>query len=532
MSPNRPHRITRPHAETLEPRTVPSAVMAGQYASFFWPSNQIPYVIDPSIKNPAAVVEAVNEYNDETTLQWIPRTNQNDYVDFSYTNVPSLNETMVGDLGGAHYVFLDTPTVPPTLHEMGHVLGLLHEQSRQDASNYITVNYQNLEAGAAYLWEPGDPKNMRDVGPYDYDSIMQYNGYIGSANGQPVATEINGTPLPQNTKLSAEDISTLDSLYPAAAGQAQVPRQVSAEAISSDQIQITWADTNSGQATYTVERAVAGQAFQAIATLPAGSTSYVDDQVAGTLYEYMIVATTAANMPAVSQIVYAGTASANPTNLVATTSAGTVNLSWSDHTNGTASYVVEEAVLSADVTINGGAFSPVGYLDPGSTTFTVPAANLSYNLLKFQVYAEVGFNTGRDPLWISGDSNIVTVGSLAPPPPPPPPHPVAPEILGVVAVGHSRKKVSSVTIAFNEAMVSGSVSNSALYSVLGAVTKRKKTVYSRKIKIGSVGYNGAADTVLIKLAAPFQGLILVSVSGLVEAVDGASSDSSFSAVVR
>ena len=470
----------------------------------FWPTNQIPYVIDPSIKDSAAVIEAVNEYNDQTTLQWIPRTNQVDYVDFSYNPVPGLELATEGHLGGEEFVFLNILSVPPILHEMGHVAGLMHEQLRTDASNYIIINYQNLEPGFVSQWVSDNPRNVQDIGPYDYDSIMQYSSNIGSANGQLVATEINGALLPSNTKLSAEDISTLNSLYPAQSEQAHVPRQVSAHAISSDQIQIDWSDTNSGQATYIVERAVAGQAFQVIATLPAGSTSYVDDQVGGTLYEYMIVATTAAKLPAVSQIVFAGTASADPSNLAATVSAGTINLSWSDHSGGTASYVVEEAALNTAVTINGGAFSPVGYLDPGSTTFTVPgvsAADLSYNLLKFQVYAGVGFNSGRDPLWISGDSNTATVGSLVPPPPPPPPPPVAPQILGVVAVGHSRKRVSSVTIAFNEAMVPGSASSSALFSVFGGVLKRKKTVFSRKIKIGSLSYNSAVNTISINWRA-------------------------------
>ena len=55
-----------------------------------------------------------------------------------------------------------------------------------------------------------------------------------------------------------------------------------------------------------LESAVANATFEPIATLPVGSTSFIDDHAAGaTLYEYMIVAATAANVPAVSQIVYA-----------------------------------------------------------------------------------------------------------------------------------------------------------------------------------------------------------------------------------
>jgi hypothetical protein len=534
MPSKRSARARRPSLERIEPRTVLSAVIA--YPQSIWPTNQIPYVIDPSIKDPLEIIEAINEYNDQTTTQWIPRTNQTDYVDFKYVDLPGLDEAEVGDHhDGEQYVALNNADLTYiVLHEMGHALGLLHEQSRLDASQYILINYQNLFPGDAAVWQPDSPSEVKDVGPYDYSSIMEYNGYIGSANGLPVATELNGTPLPLNTTLSAEDISTLDSLYPAQAGQAQVPRQVSATSSSPDKIELTWTDTNRGQATYTVERAAAGGTFQSIATVPAGSTSYVDDKVGvGTVYEYMIVATTAANVPAVSQIVYATAAAPAPTNLIVSESSGSATLSWTDHSGGTASYVIE---LSQEYDGSSSPFVPYFGTQPaGSTSYTIPAswlAGLSWEQLTFRVYAYYEMLT-PSPMWISGDSNTVTLdattgggggGSGG--------QVTAPQVLGVVKVEHTKKKVSSVTIAFNEAMVPASVSNSALYSVFGGVPKRRRVVFSKKIKIRSVLYDEAADTVSITLAKPYKGQVKVSLAGIIEATDGASSDIAFSADVR
>ena len=134
--------------------------------------------------------------------------------------------------------------------------------------------------------------------------------------------------------------------------------------MSENRVEISWTDTNAGHAIYAVS-ARAGQPFRSIATLPAGSTSYVDNQIAnGTIYEYMIVATTAADVPAVSEIVYGATASAAPTDLVATISSGVVNLSWDDHTGGAVSYVIEWSYDDLH-------FTDIDSVYKGSTSYTV-----------------------------------------------------------------------------------------------------------------------------------------------------------------
>jgi Calx-beta domain len=114
----------------------------------------------------------------------------------------------------------------------------------------------------------------------------------------------------------------------------------------------------------------------------------------------------------------------------------------------------------------------------------------------------------------------------------PPPELVAPRGLGVVEVQHVKKKVTAVTIAFNEAMNPGSAGNSALYSVLGGVRRGKRMVYSKKVKLGTVSYDEGADTVSISLAKPYKGQVRVSVDGILEALDGVAGSSAFSDVVR
>lgn len=74
-------------------------------------------------------------------------------------------------------------------HEIGHVLGLGHEQSRSDRDSYITVLWDNIKPdakklnGLQYCRAIGDPKargsykNLQTLENtyYDYDSIMHYS---------------------------------------------------------------------------------------------------------------------------------------------------------------------------------------------------------------------------------------------------------------------------------------------------------------------------------------------------------------------
>jgi hypothetical protein len=407
MSPTRRRPIDRSGIEPLEPRTLPSCVINTAAGYRLWPTNQIPYVIDPALKNSGAVVQAINLYNDETNLQWIPRTNQADYVEFSGLPAHDMGEGLatVGFAGGPQDIWLSSDVGEAiVLHEMGHALGLLHEQQRNDASNYIVFHSENMSMGSGEWFSPVGNEGV-DVGPFDFSSIMLYASDAFSGNGQPTMTRLDGTTWAAAKTLSAEDISTLDSLYPVPSGQAQVAGQVVATLLSGNQVQLTWKDTNAGQATYTVERAVAGQSFQAIATLPAGSTSYVDNHVpAADLYQYLIVATTAANVPAVSAIVYASTIA--PPTLVAKwdPSGQQVLLTWNDVFDGRANYDVE-------ISQNGGPFLdswPI--LDAGTTSDTWPlyGSDVSEQHYDFRIHAQLGDDP---PLWVSNESNTAGVGT-------------------------------------------------------------------------------------------------------------------------
>ena len=64
---------------------------------------------------------------------------------------------------------------------------------------------------------------------------------------------------------------------------------------------------------------------------------------------------------------------------------------------------------------------------------------------------------------------------------------------------------------FNEPLNSASASTRGFYHVFAAVKKKHKTVYTQAVKIKSVVYNTAADSVTINLAKPHKGAAEVAI---------------------
>lgn len=101
------------------------------------------------------------------------------------------------------------------LHELGHVLGLIHEHQRPDRDLYVNVNLENVLPGLEYAFEKGSTQDLI-LGPYDVDSIMHYPAFSFSKNGRAVLSAKPGV-MPVSTtnpqKLSAQDKTAIRELY-------------------------------------------------------------------------------------------------------------------------------------------------------------------------------------------------------------------------------------------------------------------------------------------------------------------------------
>ena len=61
-------------------------------------------------------------------------------------------------------------------HEIGHALGLIHEQSRTDRDGFVEILETNIDPSflSNFLLVP----YSLHLSPYDYNSMMHYEGFV------------------------------------------------------------------------------------------------------------------------------------------------------------------------------------------------------------------------------------------------------------------------------------------------------------------------------------------------------------------
>ncbi len=178
---------------------------------FRWPGNTVPFTIAAGFPDTARVTDAVNHWNNNTDLRLVARTNQANFVTFTTGSGCS---SSVGMRGGQQYIRLESGcTGGNAIHEIGHTIGLWHEQSREDRDRFVRIHPENIQDGFEHNFDQhisdGD-----DVGPYDYGSIMHYPADAFSKNGLDTIETLHGEAIGQRTALSSSDVAAVNLMYP------------------------------------------------------------------------------------------------------------------------------------------------------------------------------------------------------------------------------------------------------------------------------------------------------------------------------
>ncbi|MEE9335846.1 MAG: M12 family metallopeptidase [Granulosicoccaceae bacterium] len=184
-----------------------------------WPTGVIPYVLheDLTAIEKTRVLEAAQHWNDRTAISLVPLNDapaelQQDYLMFTQAKGCA---SWVGRQGGEQEIWIGADcSVGSMIHEIGHAVGFVHEHTRPDRDQYITIAWGNIAPEKQHNFDVPDHA-VKTRGAYDYNSIMHYGEMFFSTNGSPTIVAISDetTNMGQRVALSEGDIAAVQAMY-------------------------------------------------------------------------------------------------------------------------------------------------------------------------------------------------------------------------------------------------------------------------------------------------------------------------------
>ena len=190
-----------------------------------WTGGNIYYEFDTSnnvvsAAHQRAFLDAASEWAMFANLHFIPHTTQSNYVTVQELAGLEGGVADVGMVGGRQFLSIDPAAWNrgTICHEIGHLLGLVHEHQRSDRDSYVAILTNNIEAGA--LADFVLLTDSRNQGAYDFYSVMHYARDYLSSNSldtiEPLPAYsqfLNIMGQPQPVVLSAGDRAGVAAVY-------------------------------------------------------------------------------------------------------------------------------------------------------------------------------------------------------------------------------------------------------------------------------------------------------------------------------
>jgi hypothetical protein len=181
-----------------------------------WPGGKIPYVIESGLPNREVVKEAMEYFNKNTDVKFVPRHDEKGYVEFKRGE-----NNCYASLGykekKRQVVLEEGCGKKEVLHELMHILGFFHEQCREDRDNYLIVIWDNIEDKFHPQFKKIPMSLMHIEGSnFDFNSIMLYGpNFFALYPGEFTMTTISGDIYKGNVsgELSRSDIIRINSMY-------------------------------------------------------------------------------------------------------------------------------------------------------------------------------------------------------------------------------------------------------------------------------------------------------------------------------
>ena len=148
-----------------------------------WPDNTVIYdysdEVERSSRAMSSFQSAMKKWSDVTYVKFVRRTDQTKgYVEFRLKD--NVCQASIGYYASSvSNISIDEADcgAPEIIHELGHTLGVWHEQTRPDRDGYIEILLDNVTDREAHNFDV-QSESLTTYGNTDYDrrSIMHYGG--------------------------------------------------------------------------------------------------------------------------------------------------------------------------------------------------------------------------------------------------------------------------------------------------------------------------------------------------------------------
>ncbi|MEJ7733449.1 MAG: M12 family metallopeptidase, partial [Polyangiaceae bacterium] len=205
-----------PAGDTPLGRT-PATTAAGKYR--VWPDGRIPYRIDGSVKGTTRtrLLAAMKEW--QTKSEQRVRFEEKDAGDAAFLDVvgsPGPLTSRVGYKAGTRVEMqLRNPEYITVIrHELGHVLGLHHEQRREDRGAHIQVRSANVVDTDHCKYQFSVCEDCVLLGGYNTKSVMHYRtSDLKSCRTGPVLLDKDDSPIDHVWVITSGDLLAIEELY-------------------------------------------------------------------------------------------------------------------------------------------------------------------------------------------------------------------------------------------------------------------------------------------------------------------------------
>ena len=180
-----------------------------------WTDGIVPYTIQQGTSAAArrTIDSAIEDWETKTPIRFVERSDQRDYIEFVSVG-GSLCSSRLGRSGGRQAVnFAGSGCL---VHEIGHAMGLSHEQNRNDRDQFITIDFSNVQGNRVSQYRIAS--SSTDVGEYDFRSVMHYRAFqFGIDRSRPTIIPIDSSiPLSDVggvSRLSPGDVEGIEFVY-------------------------------------------------------------------------------------------------------------------------------------------------------------------------------------------------------------------------------------------------------------------------------------------------------------------------------